>query len=72
MADLKLYVYLYSSHASCHDSTYLLFELLMFLSYHFGQSAGLPWTVAKGQDTFTPISSVVRNKIEIISSFSFL
>lgn len=25
------------------------------------QSAGLPWTVAKGQDTFTPISSVVRS-----------
>ncbi|KAF9605447.1 hypothetical protein IFM89_017466 [Coptis chinensis] len=25
------------------------------------KSAGLPWTVAKGQDTFTPISSFVRN-----------
>ncbi|XP_016492570.1 oxaloacetate tautomerase FAHD1, mitochondrial isoform X1 [Nicotiana tabacum] len=25
------------------------------------KSAGLPWTVAKGQDTFTPISSVVRS-----------
>lgn len=23
------------------------------------KSAGLPWTVAKGQDTFTPISSVL-------------
>ncbi|GJW80604.1 probable acylpyruvase FAHD1, mitochondrial, partial [Tanacetum coccineum] len=22
-------------------------------------SAGLPWTVAKGQDTFTPISSIL-------------
>ncbi|KAH7842044.1 hypothetical protein Vadar_000755 [Vaccinium darrowii] len=25
------------------------------------KSAGLPWTKAKGQDTFTPISSVVRH-----------
>jgi hypothetical protein len=28
--------------------------------YFLWQSAGLPWTIAKGQDTFTPISSVVR------------
>ncbi|KAH9683543.1 putative acylpyruvase FAHD1 [Citrus sinensis] len=27
------------------------------------KSAGLPWTVAKGQDTFTPISSVVDGEI---------
>ncbi|ONM07917.1 Fumarylacetoacetate (FAA) hydrolase family [Zea mays] len=25
------------------------------------KSAGLPWTLAKGQDTFTPISAVVSN-----------
>lgn len=27
------------------------------------KSAGLPWTVAKGQDTFTPISSVISRDI---------
>lgn len=32
------------------------------------QSAGLPWTVAKGQDTFTPISSVVRNELYFFNS----
>nr|DAD38125.1 TPA_asm: hypothetical protein HUJ06_008766 [Nelumbo nucifera] len=31
------------------------------------KSAGLPWTVAKGQDTFTPISSVVRSQTQILS-----
>ena len=37
---------------------------LIFLSYSTStnlQSAGLPWTLAKGQDTFTPISAVVSN-----------
>ncbi|XP_020266319.1 acylpyruvase FAHD1, mitochondrial, partial [Asparagus officinalis] len=27
--------------------------------FSYVQSAGLPWTVAKGQDTFTPISAVL-------------
>lgn len=35
------------------------------------QSAGLPWTVAKGQDTFTPISSVVRSFGDVICWLSF-
>lgn len=32
-------------------------RVLKFLSLL--QASGLPWTLAKGQDTFTPISSVV-------------
>lgn len=33
----------------------------VFFSSFVLQSAGLPWSLAKGQDTFTPISSIVRN-----------
>jgi 2-keto-4-pentenoate hydratase/2-oxohepta-3-ene-1,7-dioic acid hydratase in catechol pathway len=40
----------------------LLVNVASFSCYMY-QSAGLPWTVAKGQDTFTPISSVVRNEL---------
>lgn len=43
-------------------------SLIFGISYV--QSAGLPWTVAKGQDTFTPISAVVRNLI-LFSIFTF-
>ncbi|EPS72333.1 hypothetical protein M569_02425, partial [Genlisea aurea] len=27
------------------------------------KSAGLPWSVAKGQDTFTPISSILPKSV---------
>lgn len=36
------------------------------------QSAGLPWTIAKGQDTFTPISSAVRIALLIFDAFLFV
>jgi hypothetical protein len=39
---------------------YHLFSFSYSPSTNF-QSAGLPWTLAKGQDTFTPISAVVSN-----------
>lgn len=45
-------------------------SLLMLFPFNFiCQSAGLPWTVAKGQDTFTPISSVVRNYLFFLFLF---
>jgi hypothetical protein len=48
-------------HIKACDSC-LLVNVAFFSCYMY-QSAGLPWTVAKGQDTFTPISSVVRNEL---------
>ncbi|KAF6176749.1 hypothetical protein GIB67_031560 [Kingdonia uniflora] len=33
------------------------------------KSAGLPWTVAKGQDTFTPISPVSTRALEVDEEF---
>ncbi|KAI8003562.1 hypothetical protein LOK49_LG08G03253 [Camellia lanceoleosa] len=41
-------------------------KLMMFLRpllWTMLESAGLPWTKAKGQDTFTPISSVIPGSI---------
>ncbi|GJR73155.1 hypothetical protein Tco_0085520 [Tanacetum coccineum] len=45
------------SHADTLGLCNLLAVVSAFLST---PSAGLPWTVAKGQDTFTPISSIIR------------
>jgi hypothetical protein len=48
----------------------LLVNVASFSCYVY-QSAGLPWTVAKGQDTFTPISSVVRNELYFLYASPF-